>query len=110
MLIPMGIYTNKKYDRTDTTVPLVLGSDNTYYYLDADTNKVNDSNIAPTDEDQTVWAAATEYEVTLTKALFADFAKLGSFVVYGNYFFSQYGELRRYNDTSIIVNKTNYST
>ena len=112
MLIPMGAYTNKKYSKTDTTVPLVLGSDGTYYYLDADTNEVSSSNVAPTDTGQTVWAAATEYEVILTKALFADFAKLGSFIIYGDYFFSQYGTLYYNNNGNIektTIDGNNYS-
>lgn len=113
MLIPMGRYTNKEYVRTDTTVPLVLGSNNIYYYLDADTNKVsNNTYVDPTTNGQTVWGEATEYEVILTKALFAEFAKLGSFIIYGDYFFSQYGTLYYNNNGDIeetIINGTNYN-
>jgi len=73
---------------TDTTVPLVLGSDKNYYYLIADTNRVNGTNIDPTTDGQTVWGKADEFKVILTEALFANFAKLGSFVIYDKYFFS----------------------
>lgn len=94
MLIPCGAYENKEYRITDTTIPLVVGSDNKYYYLDADTN-IKSGPItrytSPTEQNQTVWAEATEYKVLLTEALFANFAKLGSFVIYGKYFFSQFG-------------------
>ena len=112
MLIPMGAYINKQYTMTDTTIPLVLGSDGKYYYLDADTNRVNNTNIDPTTSGQTVWGEATEYEVILTKALFADFAKLGSFIIYGDYFFSQYGTLYYNNDgdiEEIVINESNYN-
>lgn len=113
MLIPMGAYVSKRYDITDTTVPLVLGSNGKYYYLDADTNEVSTNTyVDPTTNGQTVWGEATEYEVILTKVLFAEFAKLGSFIIYGDYFFSQYGTLYYNNDGDIeetIINGTNYN-
>jgi hypothetical protein len=86
MLIPRGAYSSSiTYEITDNTIPLVLYNGK-YYFLEADSNVVNGSHIAPTD--QTIWGEATEYEVILTKALFADFAKLGSFIVYENWFIS----------------------
>lgn len=102
MLIPCGAYENKIYSKTDTTVPLVVGSDNKYYYLDSYSNagpfEYNyAAPVSPTDTTITSrgytnpWTEATEYKVMLVEALFANFAKLGSFVIYDKYFFSQFG-------------------
>ena len=92
MLISSGNYVSRTYSKTDYIVPLVFSVDrNKYYYLVADTNYINGQNIAPDDTAGNPWAAATEYQVILTKALFAHFANLGSFVIWEDYFFSQYG-------------------
>lgn len=102
MLIPSGSYENKEYVRTGTVTPLVhmkvTGVSSEYWYLDRDTNKYWDSSSSsykyaePKDGSQ-YWKQATEYEVILTKMLFAEFAHLGSFIVYDRFFLSQYGTL-----------------
>ena len=94
MLLPAGKYISKEYLRTPTTTPLVLlESSGEYWFLVADTNRVGNTYVAPNDANQYVWQKANDYDVVLTKMLFALFAKLGGFIVYGNFFFSQYGTL-----------------
>lgn len=97
MLLPAGEYSDSKtFARTPNTAPLVhlkvSAGTNEYWYLVADTNVVNGVHHAPRDG-STYWAPAPEYEVLLTKALFAPFANLGSFIIYENFFLSQYGRL-----------------
>lgn len=92
MLIPMGEYDEDiDYQIDDSTIPLVYHN-GLYYFLDAPSNiGSNNTHIEPGSVGDTVWAAATNYKVLLTDALFANFAKLGSFVIYDKYFFSQFG-------------------
>lgn len=103
MLLPAGIYTSKEYTRDSMTTPLVLHeSSGEYWFLDADTNKVGSSYIGPKDSNQKVWARANYFDVVLAKMLFAQFAELGGFIVYGNYFFSRYGTLvARTSETAV---------
>ena len=102
MLVPAGVYEDKEYTRTGTATPLVYkkvtGVSSEYWYLDRDTNKYWDSSsssykYAEPEDGSLYWKQATEYEVILTKMLFAEFARLGSFVVYDRFFISQYGTL-----------------
>ena len=103
MLLPAGKYTSKEYTRTPTTTPLVLHeSSGEYWFLVADTNKVDNNYIGPKDTNQQVWQKANDYEVVLTKMLFALFAKIGGFIVYGNYFLSQYGTLVGPNGKTVV--------
>ena len=102
MLVPAGEYEDKEYTRNGAITPLVhkklSNATSEYWFLDADTNKYYDSSTssykydAPADNSE-YWKQAAYFEVVLTKMLFAEFAKLSSFIVYGNYFFSQYGTL-----------------
>lgn len=102
MLIPQGKWdeaTNYQFARTDTTTPLVFLDGNnggTYWYLIADNNNAGTSSspswVAP-GTNGSIWAQATNYEVILTKMIFAEMARLGSYVVYDRFFFSQYGTL-----------------
>lgn len=102
MLVPAGEYEEKEYTRNGAITPLVhkkvSGTTSEYWFLDADTNKYLDSvsntykYAAPADNSE-YWKQAAYFEVVLTKMLFAEFAKLSSFIVYGDYFFSQYGTL-----------------
>ena len=102
MLVPAGEYQEKEYTRNGTITPLVhkktSGETSEYWFLDADTNKYYDSATdsykydAPADGSE-YWKQAAYFEVVLTKMLFAEFARLSSFIVYGDYFFSQYGTL-----------------
>ncbi len=109
MLVPAGEWNSTtEYVITDNTVPLVL-YDGKYWYLNDDASK----NDVPTEETSAgsygVWKRAREYEVILTKMLFADFAKMGGFIVYGNFFYSRYGTLVSPN-SNIAVNASNVDT
>ena len=114
MLIPAGAYTPKEYTQTPNTTPLVLlesnnSYNNTYWFLVAPTNKDGYSYIAP-GANQQVWQQATEFEVILVNMLFANFAKLGGFIVYAYYFFSRYGVLVSPSGVEIVVSESNVST
>lgn len=100
-----GEYSSTKtYTRTDYICPVVL-SGGYYYYLKEATNRVNDNAYAP--GNTTYWGLADQFKMIFTDALFAAFAKLGSFVVSGDYFISQFGTL--YNgSTAIPVGNSNY--
>lgn len=112
MLMPAGKYTSKEYTRTPTTTPLVLHeSSGEYWFLDADTNKVGNTFIGPKDANQQVWKRANDFEVVLAKMLFAQFAQLGGFIVYDNFFFSRYGTLFTSNPiVTHTINQANVST
>lgn len=112
MLMPAGKYTSKEYTRTSTTTPLVLHeSSGEYWFLDADTNKVGNTFIGPKDANQQVWKRANDFEVVLAKMLFAQFAQLGGFIVYDNFFFSRYGTLFTSNPiVTHTINQANVST
>jgi len=105
MLLPSGTYIDKQYTRDDTSTPLVYYN-GSYWYLVADNNVVSLANEAPSSQ-STVWRQATEYEVVLTRMLFADFAQMGGFIVYGDYFFSRYGWLIPSSGDDITVDSTN---
>ena len=121
MLIPAGEYTDKEYRRTANTTPLlhcyVSDSLSEYWYLVGDTNDrgagASPRYAPPSDQYPAIWAQASEFEVVLTKMLFADFARLGSFVVCGRFFLSQYGTLF-YNNNGTVqaigVGANNYET
>lgn len=118
MLIPAGEYEDKEYTRTGTITPLVhkkvSGISTEYWYLDADTNRYWDSTsssykvAAPADNSE-YWKQATYFDVILTKMLFAEFARLSSFIVYDKYFFSQYGTLVG-PSSEIVVNASKVNT
>lgn len=60
------------------------------------------------------WAdMSTDFKYIITQAIFSSFAKLGSFVISGDYFISQYGTLV-WNDNgvikNIVVNASNVSS
>ena len=101
MLIPAGAYENRQYSRTANTTPLVWYN-NTYWFLVADNNGTG-TFTAP-GADSSVWQQAAEFDVILTKMLFAEFARLGSFIVYDHYFLSQYGTLISPNGDTVIIN------
>lgn len=108
MLVPAGTYEDKQYNRTINTTPLVyvdIGNWNgTYWFLVADNNGTESPYIAPGSDDN-VWQQASEFDVVLTKMLFARFANLGSFIVYDRYFFSQYGDI--INSSGAVVQSIN---
>lgn len=110
MLLPAGIYTSREYTRTPTTTPLVLHeSSGEYWFLVADTNKVGNDYIGPKDANQEVWQQANDFDVVLTRMLFAQFAQLGGFIVYDNFFFSRYGTLVDASGNETVVGQANVS-
>lgn len=110
MLLPAGIYTSREYTRTPTTTPLVLHeSSGEYWFLAADTNKVGNNYIGPKDANQGVWQKANDFDVVLTRMLFAQFAQLGGFIVYDNFFFSRYGTLVDASGNETVVGQANVS-
>lgn len=76
---------------TDTRCPVVHYVDGTtdqYWYPTAG---YRGAGYAPSTANG--WAQADRFEMVVTKVLFTQFAKLGGFVVSGDYMLSQYGEL-----------------
>ena len=114
MLMPAGIYQNKLYVRDDSTTPLVYHS-GLYWYLDADSNNIgtvqNPNYQAPSLTSGNVWKRArNEFQVILTLMLFTEFARMGGFIVYNNFFISQYGTLIGNNTADVKVNVSNVGT
>lgn len=94
-------YTSNAKQTVAVTVP-TSGDESEVWLLEASTNVVNGVHIAPHDSGQRVWSRGLNgYNLIVTKFLFADFAKLGAFVVVGKYFISQYGTLYRYYNGSV---------
>lgn len=76
---------------TDTRCPVVHyvnGTTDQYWYPTAG---YRGAGYAPSTANG--WAQADRFEMVVTKVLFTQFAKLGGFVVSGDYMLSQYGEL-----------------
>ena len=88
MLLPAGAYTSKQYVRTANTTPLVYYSGK-YWFLVADNNGT--TTFEAPRYGSTVWQQASEFEVILTKILFAQVAQLGAFMIRGDWMYSQYG-------------------
>lgn len=89
MYYPAGEYSsNVTYTRTDDVCPVVF-YDNEYWYLDVNTS----TNVAPSDSVGNPWKKADHFGMVITEALFSQFAKLGSFVIAGDFFISQNGTL-----------------
>ena len=102
---PAGVYSSTKtYTMTDKVCPVVLYSDGNYYYLKQPTNRVNGNAYGPGTD---YWALADKMVLAITEALFAQFAKLGSFVVSGDFFISQYGTLYQ-GQTANTIGNSNY--
>ena len=111
---PAGEYdasTNNAFSRTDEMCPVVLFEGN-YYYLKQSSNLRSGSRIPPTGNQYSsnYWGLADNFQVVFIKALFAMFAKLGSFVVSGDWFISQYGTLKSSDGSTLDVGSSNYET
>ena len=111
---PAGEYDandNNAFSRTDEMCPVVLSEGN-YYYLKQSSNLRSGSRIPPTGNQYSsnYWGLADNFQVVFIKALFAMFAKLGSFVVSGDWFISQYGKLRSSDGSTLDVGSSNYET
>jgi hypothetical protein len=107
MYYPAGEYSSiKTYTRTDRLCPVVLYN-NYYYYLKVATNRVEGMAHDPTDSNY--WGLATQFIFAIFQAVFASFAKLGSFVISGDFFISQYGTLYYNNGSTIDEITVGYS-
>ena len=94
----MGQWEAKDYAVTERGIPMVyhgktwnprLGIYGDYWYLKADAATASD---VPSDSSN-VWGRADDFGVVISGAIFALFAKFGGFVVCGDFFLSQYGQL-----------------
>lgn len=83
---------------TDTTCPVVLYTDGYYWYP---TEDYRGTGYPPSVANG--WKMAYNFEMILTKVLFAQFAKLGGFVVSGDYMLSHYGELIDANGNKLTL-------
>lgn len=111
---PTGEYdasTNNAFSRTDEAAPVVL-YDGNYYYLKKSSNLRDGVRIPPTGNQYSsnYWGLASNFQVAFIKVLFALFAKLGSFVVNGDWFISQYGTLKSSDGSTLDVGSSNYET
>lgn len=95
-------YKSNDNETVAVEVPVANSNKTQLWLLVAATNVVNGVHIAPTDAGQTVWERGlNDYSLLRTKYLFAAFASLGSFIVSGDFFISQYGTLfTSANDTA----------
>ena len=111
MLYMAGSYTSGTAYTSDNAICPIVEYQGSYYYLKTSTNYINSAYVAPTNTN--VWGALSNFAMVITDALFTQFAKLGSFVVVGDYMISQYGKLY-YNDGSSVTNTqigaNNYDT
>lgn len=96
------------YTRDSKICPIVHhkveGVNDEYWYLDADSSLNN----IPS-ENSEYWKKASNFGIVMTEALFAKFAKLGSFVVAGDFFISQCGVLVA-KDSTKVINGNNASS
>ena len=96
MYYPAGIHSSgNSYSVTNNLVPVVCSSGNNpqYYYA----KKSVPQNIALSNTEY--WAAFSNFAAAFIEVLFANFAKLGSFIIYGNLFFSQKGTINGVDST-----------
>ena len=89
------------YTRNEKICPIVhCKVDNVneeYWYLDANSSQNN-----PPSDSSVYWKKAQNFGIVLTEALFAQFAKLGSFIVAEDFFISQCGVLVAKDSTKVI--------
>ena len=101
---PAGDYSSsREYTRDGVFCPVVT-SNGSQFYLKKPTNVVSGTHYAPPND--TYWGLATQDMVMFLEAMFANFAKLGSFVISGDFFISQYGTLY-YGSNEIAVGNSN---
>lgn len=96
---PMGEWdSTTTYRKTDVMTPMVhYGTDwnealkiyGHYYYLNVDES----TGQTPVANASTPWCMCDEFGVVITQAIFASFAKLGSGIFSGDYFFSMNGRI-----------------
>lgn len=96
MYYPAGIHSSgNAYAVTSDLVPVVCSSGNNpqYYYA----KESVPTGIALSND--RYWAAFSNFAAAFIEVLFANFAKLGSFIIYGNLFFSQKGTINGVDST-----------
>lgn len=102
MYYPAGIHDpNAPYEVTSSLVPIVC-SGASYYY--AKKTVLADQNIPVTNTEY--WGAFSNFAAVFTEILFASFSKLGSFIISGDWFISQYGTLYSASGTAVSVTST----
>lgn len=100
MYYPVGIHDpNKAYSVTAQLVPVACynGSSNPQYYY-AKKSVPENQNIPVTNTEY--WGAFSNFAAAFIEVLFANFAKLGAFIVKGGWFISQHGKLGSNNDST----------
>lgn len=96
MYYPAGPHDpNRNYDVTSKLVPVVCSS-SSYYYAKQSVPAGQNIPVSNT----TYWGAFSNFAAVFVEILFASFAKLGSFVISGNWFISQYGTVNGYNSAN----------
>lgn len=97
MYYPAGIHsTNSEYTVTDKLVPVVCSSgDNPKYYY----AKKNVPKNIPLSNNE-YWEPFSMFKAAFIEVLFANWAKLGAFIVNGSWFISQHGKLGNNNDST----------
>lgn len=97
MFYSLGEWKAQAYTRTELSIPMVHYDDGdfneatgygNYYYLNADSASAGD--VPGTSEK---WVKAEGFGVVITQGLFAEFAKLGSAIMSGDYMFSMNGRI-----------------
>ena len=106
---PAGKYNDTaRYERTDSIMPIV--EHNGEYWYPREKGVLTNSEPSAGNN---AWKKAENFEVMFVKVLFAAFATLGSFVVVGDYFISQYGTLL-YNSNGTtartLIDRNNYDS
>ena len=117
MFCLVGYWRNDvNYQKTTELCPVVLyrkedGGDNKYWYLSADT-AYGDSQ-SPANEGKGTdgikrWGEAVDYNVVITKALFAQFAQFGSAIMAGDWMLSTNGSVDSvtFNNGAVISGST----
>ena len=108
---PAGEWEAREYSRTATATPIVHltddnGSDLGYWYLTADSAAATDK----PDDSSTKWTKANSFGIVITQMLFTMFAKLGGWVVAGDFFISQYGTLVSSTGAETVIDMANAAT
>lgn len=119
MFYPMGEWVEQTYERIDDRIPLVhygtawnedLQVYGSYYYLSVDLATADD---VPGVSNK--WELCDDFGVVITQGLFAEFAKLGSAIMSGDYMFSMNGRIgsTEYNEgqslPSAVVTRPAYT-
>jgi hypothetical protein len=120
MFYPMGTWDSTiSYTKTDLSIPLVwradpntynpaVGAYGNYWYLTADSSQGDDPN---TQAGQAKWARADSFGLVITAGIFAEFAKLGKFIMTGDRMISCNGTIdgTAYNNGQNYNNKPAYT-